>query len=171
MKNRVIETARLRLLEADRQMVELELNDRPGLFALLNVPAPESWPPPLNDDDSYRYFLRTLDSGSCADGWGLWYVFEKTGGLVGLCGFKGRPDAAGMTEIGYSIVPNSQRQGFATEAAAGLIEWAEANGARIVAAETFPDLIASIGVMEKNGLRFLGEGSEEGVIRYQRELS
>jgi RimJ/RimL family protein N-acetyltransferase len=36
-----------------------------------------------------------------------------------------------------------------------------------VIAETYPHLTPSIGVMEKCGLAFAGEGSEEGVIRYE----
>jgi RimJ/RimL family protein N-acetyltransferase len=34
--------------------------------------------------------------------------------------------------------------------------------------ETLPDLTPSIGVLEKCGFRFIGEGSESGVVRYER---
>ena len=36
-------------------------------------------------------------------------------------------------------------------------------------AETLPELTASIRVLEKNGFRFAGPGSEDGVIRYELE--
>ena len=38
---------------------------------------------------------------------------------------------------------------------------------RRVISETLPELVASIGVMEKCGFKFIGDGSEEGVIRYE----
>lgn len=165
-----LETERLKLVAANAALAKLELNDRPALFARLGASAPEEWPPPLNDDGSFRYFLGMLESDPAFTGWGYWYVLKKPEDLIGICGFKGRPDAAGMAEVGYSIIPSRQRQGFASEAVNGLIGWAKARGAKIIAAETFPDLIASIGVMEKNELRFIGAGSEEGAVRYQREL-
>jgi len=37
-----------------------------------------------------------------------------------------------------------------------------------VIAETLPTLEASIAVLEKCGFRFIGDGSERGVIRYER---
>jgi RimJ/RimL family protein N-acetyltransferase len=69
-------------------------------------------------------------------------------------------------EFGYSVLPEFQRRGFASEAAAALIDCAFQNGARSVIAETYPHLPASIRVMEKCGMRLLGKGSEAGVVRY-----
>ena len=36
-----------------------------------------------------------------------------------------------------------------------------------VTAETYPELVGSIGVLRRCGFRFIGEGSEVGVIRYE----
>jgi RimJ/RimL family protein N-acetyltransferase len=36
-----------------------------------------------------------------------------------------------------------------------------------VTAETYPELVGSIGVLRRCGFRFIGEGSEPGVIRYE----
>jgi RimJ/RimL family protein N-acetyltransferase len=48
-----------------------------------------------------------------------------------------------------------------------LIAWAFSHAeVSQVIAETLPDLRPSIRVMVGNGMRFLGKGSEEGVIRY-----
>jgi RimJ/RimL family protein N-acetyltransferase len=38
---------------------------------------------------------------------------------------------------------------------------------RRVIAETYPALIASIGVLQKCGFRSIGDGSEPGVIRFE----
>ena len=167
----ILETPRLRLVAANAALIHLELENRPKLFAALNVAPPTDWPPPLNDDASFRYFLPVLESDPSFTGWGYWYVIENPRALIGTCGFKGRPDTAGTAEIGYSIVPARQRQGFASEAAAALIEWCRMRGAKVVTAETLPHLMASIRVMEKNGLVFASEGSEPGTIRYRRVLT
>jgi|SRR6185436_6922797 len=164
-----LETSRLRLVAADPSLVRMELDDRPGLFAALETVPPADWPPPLNDDASFRYVLNEWERDPSS--WGYWYVIEmRSKEPIGICGFKGSPDEAGIVEIGYSIVPARQGLGFATEAVAALIGWCSRQGARFVTAETYPELIGSIRVMEKNGLALEGNGSEPGVVRYRRAL-
>jgi RimJ/RimL family protein N-acetyltransferase len=87
---------------------------------------------------------------------------------VGTGGFKGRPDAAGDVETGYSIVQSFQRRGYATEAVGGLVGWALGHAdVRRVIAHTFPHLAGSIGVLTKLGFERVDEQpSEEGTVRY-----
>ena len=61
-----------------------------------------------------------------------------------------------------------QGRGYATEAARALIDLIRADG-RIgsVVAHTFPELAASVRVMERCGLRYEGEGDEAGTVRYR----
>lgn len=88
--------------------------------------------------------------------------------MIGCGGYKGPPSADGTVEIGYSIVPQHRREGYATEAAEGLIRHAFRNpSVRRVIGETLPGLVASIGVLVKCGFRYAGNGSEPGVIRYE----
>jgi RimJ/RimL family protein N-acetyltransferase len=71
-------------------------------------------------------------------------------------------------EIGYSVLPEFRRQGYATEAAQGLIARAFAHpGVALVIAETLPDLFPSIGVLRKIGFGYVGEGSEPSIVRYE----
>ena len=166
-----LETTRLRLVAADARLVRMELSDRQALVAALNCTMPSDWPPPLNDDASFTYFLDEMERDPSMAGWGFWYVIERQSNeAIGICGVKGRPNASGTAEIGYSIIPARQGLGFATEAVAGLIGWCRSRGILSVVAETLPELAASIRVMEKNGLVFDGEGSEPGIIRYRRSL-
>ena len=87
---------------------------------------------------------------------------------VGTVGYKGPPSADGTVEVGYGILPEYQRRGYASEAVRALLARAFAVPAvRRVIAETLPELTASIGVMTKCGLSFIGQGSERAVIRYE----
>src|SRR5712671_3137266 len=46
------------------------------------------------------------------------FIIEKASGeIVGGAGFKGAPDAEGMVEIAYGVVPSLEGRGYATEAA------------------------------------------------------
>jgi RimJ/RimL family protein N-acetyltransferase len=74
----------------------------------------------------------------------------------------------GTVEVGYSVCEQFQKNGYASEAVATLIRLAFSYDAvtRVIG-ETLPELAPSIRVMEKNGLKFIGTGSEEGVIRYE----
>ena len=88
--------------------------------------------------------------------------------LIGSVGYKGPPSDDGMVEVGYGIVRDRHRQGYASEAARGLIARAFASpDVTRVTAETYPELVGSIGVLRRCGFRFVGEGSEPGVIRYE----
>jgi RimJ/RimL family protein N-acetyltransferase len=167
-----LETRRLRLVAADASLIRMELGDRGALLAALRCAMPAGWPPPLNDDASFSYFLAEMERNASFIGWGYWYVIESASNeAIGICGFKGRPDEAGQVEIGYSIMAARQRSGFGSEAVAALIAWCTDRGARSVVGETFPDLVGSIRVMERNGFAFTGEGSEPGTVRYRRSLA
>ena len=158
-------------MAATSETVALELQDIPRFAAVLGVPVPSSWPAPLNDEASQSWYLDLLERDPDAAGWALWYLIrhDQQRELVGVAGFKGRPQAGGC-EIGYSILPTYQGHGYATEASRELIRRAFTyDDVQRVTAETLPHLIDSIRVMEKAGMRFVGSGhSEEGqpTVRY-----
>ena len=86
---------------------------------------------------------------------------------MGICQFKGRPDASGSVEIAYSMLGPFRNRGFATEAVARLVRWAFGHQAVTeVCAETMPYRRQSIRVLEKLGFSLSGAGSEQGVVRY-----
>lgn len=74
--------------------------------------------------------------------------------VVGTAGFKGAPDASGMVEIAYGIVPTSEGRGYATEAAQALVGFAlQAGNVRLIRAHTLPVANASTRVLQKCGFR------------------
>lgn len=165
---RLIQSPRLNLFAATTDLIQLDLKGREMLAEALSVTVPESWPPDLYGPHAMRFALAQLGDPA-EQGWSFWYLATRceSNQLAGICGFKGRPDTSGSVEIGYSILACFQRQGFATEAVQRLVGWAFSHhNVNEVSAETLPHLSQSIGVLEKNGFRRAGMGSEAGVIRY-----
>ena len=155
-------------------MLEAELGADAGsrLEALVGATRPPSWPPELFErDDIERLLAQCRKPGH--EGWGLWYLVRRAcdaGGdrLIGTAGFAGPPDNKGNVMIGYSVVAEARRQGFARQAAAALADLAfEDPRTRSVSAETFAELIPSIRVLEKCGFRPSDEAPDtEGAIRF-----
>lgn len=168
----MIECERLLLLPATVQTLRLEAARELDRFAaLLGVATPEQWPPDLYDDDAVAWSLRELEENPDRAPWNTYYfVLKAPRILIGAGGFMHAPCAKGSVELGYSVLTTHQRRGYAAEATAGMVKRAFAEpGVLRVIAHTYPELIASIGVLEKNGFRFEGPGEQERTVRYVRE--
>ena len=169
----ILRSARLRLVGCSEETVLVDDRADGPLGRLIGAQIPETWPPELYDAGARQYNLRFLREHPDATEWSMWYlVLVGTAGepdvAVGLAGFKGPPDEHGVVEVGYGVLEAFRRRGIATEATARLIEFAMADRAVTrVAAETYPELVGSIGVMMRNRMRYVGPGSEPGVIRYE----
>lgn len=168
----MIVTERLELVPATPELTQACLDGQAELAATLGAGVPVTWPPEFLDPAALEFTLKRLREGPEQAGWWLHFVVLTCGPagrlLVGSAGYKGPPSSEGVVEIGYGIVRNQQRRGYASEAARGLLGRAFADPAvRAVIAETFPELTASIGVLAKCGFHLIGEGSEPGVIRFQ----
>lgn len=167
-------TNRLELIAGTIELARAEINDLAAFAGLLRVPKPQVWPPPLNDENSHRYFLASLEQAGPEDaGWNLWFcIRRRPRTLVGNAGFKGSPKD-GVVEIGYSTLEAHQRNGYCTEAVRALISWAFGHpGIKMVIAHTLPDLRPSIRVMEKCGFVFGGDGPiEDGMQTVRYELT
>ena len=164
----MIETRNLQLVPCEPSHLETILEDKKGLEPLLGVSFPDSW---LVFPGAMPYVHEKLRSDPAAVGWWT-YLFVHAGDrvLAGEGGFKGRPDESRSVEIGYAIVPEYRERGLATEAAQGLVLWAFSHsGVAAVRAETLPETLpeghASIGVLEKLGMR--PDGAGDGVLRWR----
>jgi ribosomal-protein-alanine N-acetyltransferase len=166
-------TERLLLVPATAALTRADLAGRDALAAELGVEVPDNWPPEFYDPAAVQYTLEMLESDPDVSEWSTYYIVRTDlpdrPRLAGIVGYKGRPTSEGEVEIGYSVLEQHQRVGIATEAARALVDRAfRAAGVELVRAETLPDLAPSIRVIEKLGFAFVGEGSEPGVIRYER---
>ena len=157
-----LRTTRLEVISATIEMARAERDDPARLERDFGIRLGRPWPPPLNDEASLAWSISVLEANKGTAGWGFWYFTlpneEGSPSLaIGNGGFKGPPDADGTIEVGYSVLEEYQRRGYASEAVGALI------------AETYPELIGSIGVLRKLGFQEIPEGgSEPGVIRFER---
>ena len=165
----MIQTNRLDLIPGSMPTVTASIEDVPHLGVLLDARVPRSWPPNLLDQPALEWTLNWLRDPTHDPRWGMHWVVQRTPRvLIGVVGYKGGPKD-GTVEVGYGIVDEYQRRGYATEATQALVRQAfESPGIERVIAETLPDLQPSIGVLEKCGFTFIGDGSEPGVIRYEK---
>lgn len=110
---------------------------------------------------------------------GGWVQFSVLAGdtLVGDVGLSpAGDDEPGVVKVGYTIAPEHQGQGYATEAVRALVGYAfEVLGARIVRAYADEDNVRSTAVMRKAGLTLVDrfEEEEDGqvwrIVRYERD--
>lgn len=136
---------------------------------LFGVPLAEALRAFLVSDDVQPEYLERLRSAVGADFWmhGFAVVHARDNLLIGMAGFKGPPDDAGMVEIAYGIAPGYQGQGLATAAARLLMDFASADPrVRLLRAHTFSETNASTGVLTKCGFAKVGEviDPEDGLV-------
>ena len=167
-----IRTERLNLLSGTTPVLDAGLKGRAALSQILDIEISKSWPPPLYDAHAISWMLGRLQDDEVFEKWGFRYFVRRQesgrGVAVGAGGFKGPPSADGSVEIGYSVLPEFQRHGFATEAARGLLQRAYGDpGVEYVVAETLSDPAPSIAVLHRIGFELVGDGSEPGVIPFE----
>jgi [ribosomal protein S5]-alanine N-acetyltransferase len=123
-------------------------------------------------------WLARLDESSDSDPWthSFSLVRMDNGLTIGQCGFKGPPDADGMVEIAYGVSSDQEGQGFATEAALALRNYALTFvEVCLVRAHTLPQANASQRILSKCGFTHVGEVTdpEDGLVarfEYRRKL-
>jgi RimJ/RimL family protein N-acetyltransferase len=167
----MIRTERLQLTPATRALVSAALEGPAALAAALKARVPPTWPPEFLDPPALEFTRNRLTEAPHNGEWWMYFIVlpAATGErvLIGTAGYKG-PPADGTVEVGYGIVTDHQRRGYASEAVRGLVARAFLlPEVRRVIAETLPELTASIGVLRKCGFELIGEGSEPGVIRFE----
>lgn len=142
-----------------------------------------------NDPDFVRYVgdrgIRTLDEARDAlaqgilamyrdHGYGAYRVATKDGDEpMGICGLF-RRDYLDDPDIGFGLLPEFCRKGYAFEASLAVLDQARTMGLPRVTAIVSPENAASIGLIEKLGLslteRMRPPGEEHEVLLYAIDL-
>ena len=176
MNTETIETKNLRLIPHSPQHI-LALIEGADLYA-----RSFGWPPANGLRDFYvskdvsPQWLAQLQSATVGDPWrhGFGVVHVASGQVIGSAGFKGPPGEDGAVEIAYGIVPDYQGKGYASEAAAALVDFAfESGRVRVARAHTLAQKNASTRVLTKCGFEFAGEfvDPEDGAVwRWEKVL-
>jgi [ribosomal protein S5]-alanine N-acetyltransferase len=129
--------------------------------------------PPLMTD-ALDFFLSIASAGPESASWGARaYITHNTREVTGMGGFVGTPDERGFVLMGYSIYPEFQRRGYASEAARALVDWALTQpGVTGIQATISPHNIASERVAAYAGLHrtdAIEDDPDEGpVVVWQR---
>ena len=102
-----------------------------------------------------------------AEPFGIWVMIESaTGIVVGDIGFLGPADVAGAVEVGYGVVPDRRRRGYAGEALAALVAWVlEEPGVVSVVARCEVGNVASMRTLCRVG--FVETGTADGTLAWR----
>jgi [ribosomal protein S5]-alanine N-acetyltransferase len=154
----VLATARLKLIPTTLELTRAEIADQDAFAQQLVAKIPDNWPPETLVD-ALPIFLSWIEAAPDKIGWFGWYAIAD-GTLVASGGFKG-PPTDGVAEVGYSVLPQFQNHGYATEMVIALVQWAltQPNVSKIVA-ETEWANPASVRVLQKAGFISIGPMDE-----------
>jgi ribosomal-protein-alanine N-acetyltransferase len=158
-----IRSARLDLRPISPRVAAALLAERELAAVLLGATLPPEWPQPD--------LLDVLPMLAAADpeppGFGAWVMVEQVSSrVVGDVGFLGPPED-GLVEIGFSVLPDRRRRGYATEAVRTLLDWVlQQPGVRGVVARSDADNLGSAGVLE--GAGFSPTDEADGQLTWTR---
>jgi len=150
----IFETERLflrRFTETDTGLL-LYLNSDSEVLKYLHEPL-------LKDEAHALEILRTIIFPQYEKDLGRWAIHTKEKNeFIGWCGLKYRPEI-NETDLGYRFVKTAWGKGYATEAASATLD----HGFKelklpLITGRAHIDNIASIKVLEKIGMQYIGEG-------------
>lgn len=139
-----VNTSRLTLLPFTKLICEETMNKSTAILNSLGIRSCEGWPD-LELLEALPRIIINLEKVKEPSGFETWMIIErKTNLIIGDVGFKGLPTKAGEIDLGYGIVANKRRKGFAHEAAAGIVKWAfDQKNIKVITASCLSDNLGS----------------------------
>ena len=129
---------------------------------IIGADFPAGWP-----DEDTRYWLgrrlkRMTDDPEEAPWLTRAMLRRSDGAFIGNIGFHGKPNDLGQAELGYGVEPEYRRQGYASEAALALIDWARREHAvRRFVVSVSPTNGPSLAMAAKLGFERIGTQIDE----------
>jgi ribosomal-protein-alanine N-acetyltransferase len=164
----IIETPRLSLISMTPDFLEACLaGDLETATDIIGLRVDPEWVP---RESTMRMRLHQLRGDATLQPWLLRGIaLRDEGALVGYIGFHGPPGdetlrnyAPDGVEIGYTVSPQYQRRGYATEACQALMEWAlKAHGISRFVLSIAPENEPSLCVARKLGFEKVGSHVDE----------
>ena len=160
-----LETKRLQLIPFTLDLKKAAMNDRARLVEMLGVFVPEHWPEP-DLAEALPVFVERMEKAPSAPVWDWIAIHRLDQGVIGGIGFMEGPDKDGVVEVGYDIITEYRKQGYATEMARSLIAWTfQETDIKVVAASCLDDNVGSIKVLENVGMRRLEP--DENMLKWE----
>jgi [ribosomal protein S5]-alanine N-acetyltransferase len=150
----IFETQRLllrRFTEDDTTLI-LQLNSDPEILKYLHEPL-------LETEERAKEILINNILPQYKNNLGRWAVHTKDNmEFIGWCGLKHRPEL-GEIDLGYRFFQKAWGKGYATEAAQHTLDHGfRVLNLRLITGRAHIENIASVKVLEKIGMHFIGEG-------------
>lgn len=150
----IFETPRLRLrqfTEADAPLI-LELNSDPEVVKYLHEPT-------LQNEADAGKILTDIILPQYQNNLGRWAIHTKDNNeFIGWCGLKYRPELDEI-DLGYRLMQKAWGKGYATEAAQQTLDHGFTKlNLQLITGRAHIENLASIKVLEKIGMRYVGEG-------------
>jgi len=147
---------RMKVLETERLILRwAETTDAEFIFQLLNEPG---WLRYIGDkgiktlEDARNYIVNGPRKMYGQIGFGLFVAELKDGSIpIGLCGLIKR-DGLEDVDLGFAFLADSQKKGYAYEAAQGTVGYAREKGLKRLVAITTKDNAPSSRLLEKLGM-------------------
>lgn len=150
----ILQTPRLILrqfTEADAHLI-LSLNRDPEIVKYLHEPS-------LTTVEQAEKILQDIILPQYKNNLGRWAIHTKENtDFIGWCGLKYRPELDEI-DLGYRLMQKTWGKGFATEAAQHSLEHGfNKLNLKLITGRAHIENLASIKVLEKIGMDFMGEG-------------
>jgi RimJ/RimL family protein N-acetyltransferase len=148
-------------LETERLLLRRSISEDAEIISAYrsdpNVRRWQGWE--RTDPEGVRLVIEEM-TGRAPGGSGGWVqlsvIERESGTLVGDVGMSPAEDEPGVIKVGYTISPNYQGRGYATEAVGAIVDYAlETLGADVVRAYASADNTPSIRVAENVGMRLM----------------
>lgn len=150
-------TDRLYLIPFTIEICEELLQGNTAILSQYGLKPSIDWP----DEDMLETLPRiitNLEKVTAPSGFESWMIIKKENDtIIGDIGFKGVPNLGSAVDIGYGITLNERRKGYASEAIAGLIQWAFSQpSVKLITAQSLLDNTGSAKILEKQGFKKTG---------------
>ena len=156
-----VTTDRLIVITFEVQMIKALLEGPEQLAEIVPYQVPAEYPMDVYKQ-FFPYKIERFTQQPEENIWEGLIIHKETQTVIGDIGYKGSPNEKGEINLGYSILPRFQGDGYASEAAAAMVQWGlDQPGVRKVTATCSPENRASIRVLEKAGLKQLREDGQK----------
>ena len=150
----IFETPRLilRQFTEDDPPLILQLNSDPEIVKYVHEPT-------LQTEEQAKKIIIDTILPQYKNNLGRWAIYTKDNNeFIGWCGLKYRPELDEI-DLGYRLIRKAWGKGYATEAAHHTLDHGfKSLNLKLITGRAHIENIASIKVLEKIGMNFIGEG-------------